>query len=140
MNALLLMGGAVFFLWNLEVHVKRRALNSLHELRSIATRRRYASTHQGPRAHSLTPGSHHGIVAGAGVNAVPAFTVRRLLLRTLALTSKLAALHARYLSDPVVLNAVNDVESLAGALSLKIWQKTMILDSTAVRVKAVEPV
>ena len=46
----------------------------------------------------------------------------------LALISKLAALHVQYLNDPVVLNAVNDIETLAGDLSSKIWQKIMILD------------
>ena len=46
----------------------------------------------------------------------------------LALTSKLAALHAQYLEDPVVLNAVNDIESLTADLSRKIWQKLTILD------------
>jgi hypothetical protein len=37
------------------------------------------------------------------------------------------------LNDPVVLNAVNDVESLAGQLSRKIWQKIMLLDTVAAR-------
>lgn len=46
----------------------------------------------------------------------------------LALLSKLAALHAQYVEDHVVLTAVNDVESLAQGLSNKIWQKIMILD------------
>jgi len=46
----------------------------------------------------------------------------------LSIVSKLAALHAQYLSDPVVLNAVNDVEQLAHGLASKIWQKIMILD------------
>ena len=46
----------------------------------------------------------------------------------LALISKLAALHVQYLHDPVVLNAVNDIETLAASLSGKIWQKIMILD------------
>jgi hypothetical protein len=30
--------------------------------------------------------------------------------------------------DPVVLNAVNDVESLTSDLAVKIWQKIAILD------------
>jgi hypothetical protein len=46
----------------------------------------------------------------------------------LALTSKLAALHAQHLQDPVVLNAVNDIESLAADLVRTIWQKLTILD------------
>jgi hypothetical protein len=46
----------------------------------------------------------------------------------LSIVSKLAALHAQYLNDPVILAAVNDVETLAHGLSGKIWQKIMILD------------
>jgi hypothetical protein len=36
----------------------------------------------------------------------------------------------------VILAAVNDVESLAGHLSGKIWQKIMLLDTIALRVDA----
>ena len=38
-------------------------------------------------------------------------------------------MHAQYLRDPVILNAVNDVETLTAGLSHKIWQKIMILDT-----------
>lgn len=44
----------------------------------------------------------------------------------LAITSKLAALQAQGLNDPVVLGAVNDIESLCSDLSRKIWQKITI--------------
>jgi hypothetical protein len=42
--------------------------------------------------------------------------------------SKLAALHAQKENDGLVLEAVNDVEELANALSSKIWQKLSMLD------------
>jgi hypothetical protein len=32
------------------------------------------------------------------------------------------------MEDPVVLNAVNDLEQLAQGLASKVWQKIMILD------------
>ena len=51
----------------------------------------------------------------------------------LSLTSKLAALHVQSLRDPVVLSAVNDIETLAAHLSGKIWQKIMILDLAVAR-------
>lgn len=47
----------------------------------------------------------------------------------LSLTSKLAALFVQYVPDPVVLDAVNDVETLADGLSQKIWQKILVLDA-----------
>ena len=57
----------------------------------------------------------------------------------LSLTSKLAALHSQHLQDHVVLDAVNDIESLTLNLSRKIWQKIMILDSAVPRSFAPEP-
>ena len=49
----------------------------------------------------------------------------------LSLTSKLAALYAERLSDSVVLQAVDEVETLTTGLSGKIWQKIMMLDAHA---------
>lgn len=42
----------------------------------------------------------------------------------LSLISKVAALHVQYLNDSVVLDAVSDIETLAGNLTNKIWQKS----------------
>jgi hypothetical protein len=46
----------------------------------------------------------------------------------LALNSKIGALFAQNVDDPVVLSAVNDLEVLTQGLAAKIWQKIMILD------------
>jgi hypothetical protein len=46
----------------------------------------------------------------------------------LSLVSKIAALYAQSLDDPVVLAAVDEVEALTSGLSNKIWQKIIILD------------
>ena len=54
----------------------------------------------------------------------------------LSLTSKLAAFHAQYLRDHVILSAVNDVEALTTGLTHKIWQKIMILDTEPIRMAA----
>jgi hypothetical protein len=47
----------------------------------------------------------------------------------LSLTSKLAALYAERFNDSVVLQAVDEVETLTTGLSGKIWQKIVILDA-----------
>ena len=47
----------------------------------------------------------------------------------LSLTSKLAALYSERFSDSVILQAVDEVETLTTGLSRKIWQKIMILDA-----------
>jgi len=49
----------------------------------------------------------------------------------LSLVSKIAALYAERFDDPVVLQAVDEVEALTTGLSAKIWQKLMILDAGA---------
>jgi hypothetical protein len=46
----------------------------------------------------------------------------------LSLNSKLAALYAQNFDDPVVLAAVDEVETLCTSLSGKIWQKMVILN------------
>jgi hypothetical protein len=46
----------------------------------------------------------------------------------LALISKLAALFPQPLQDPIVLDSVNDIETLTADLSRKIWQKITILE------------
>lgn len=48
----------------------------------------------------------------------------------LSLTSKLAALYAARFSDSVVLQAVDEVETLTTALASKMWQKIMMLDTS----------
>ncbi len=46
----------------------------------------------------------------------------------LSLTGKFAALYAQSVNDTVVVEAVNDVETLGTNLSRKIWQKIMLID------------
>jgi hypothetical protein len=49
----------------------------------------------------------------------------------LSLTSKLAALYAERFNDAVILQAVDEVETLTVGLSNKIWQKIMMLDNSS---------
>ena len=45
-----------------------------------------------------------------------------------SLSSKLAALFVQHFHDPVVLAAVNEIESLASGFSNKVWQKITLLE------------
>ena len=47
----------------------------------------------------------------------------------LSLIGKTTALYSQGLEDPVVLDAVDDVEDLTTELSSKIWQKITLLES-----------
>jgi hypothetical protein len=46
----------------------------------------------------------------------------------LSLIGKLAATYAQHFPDEVVLDTVNEIETLTAGMSQKIWQKLMILN------------
>jgi len=56
----------------------------------------------------------------------------------LALISKIAALYVQGFEDPVLLDAVDDVEDLTSGFSRKIWQKINLLESLGRSLPAVE--
>lgn len=130
-NELIFLSLAIFFLASLEMRFKRWiALRSLHRLRSIA---HVVDMHQLTKDPAYLLG-HLPPTESSPVRTMTSYQLTRYLdycSEILALLSKLAALHAQYVEDAVVLNAVNDVESLAQGLSNKIWQKIMILDLAA---------
>lgn len=128
-NEIILLVLALVFLGSLEGRFKRReALRALHQLRSIA---------HVIDMHQLTKDPEALISPKMATPSSPSRSLTRFELsryldycsELLSLTSKLAALHVQYLPDPVVLNAVNDVETLADGLSQKIWQKIVVLDA-----------
>jgi hypothetical protein len=128
-NELIFLSLVVFFMVSLENRLKRRtSLRMLHRLRSIA---------HVVDMHQLTKDPDHALGTVEATESSPVRVLTRSQLaryldycsELLALTSKLAALHAQHLQDPVVLDAVNDIESLTAGLSRKIWQKITIIDT-----------
>ena len=126
MNLVLLIGGAIFFLFTLEVRLKRnRTLKLLHELRSLA---HIVDMHQ------LTKDPETIVNRGASTSSSPARTMTRFeLSRYLgycsemsSLIGKIAALYVQKYDDPVALSAVDQIEDLTASLSRKTWQKIMI--------------
>ena len=127
-NDLIFIALTMYFFFTMEIRIKRRkALKALYRLRSMA---------HVLDMHQLTKDPAYILADLLPTESSPertmtAFELTRYLnycTELLSLISKLAALFAQNLNDDVVLNAVNDVESLAGDLSAKIWQKLMILD------------
>lgn len=127
-NELIFLSLAIFFLGTLESRFKRWiTLRSLHRLRSIA---------HVVDMHQLTKDPAYLLANGGNTTSSPERTMTPYELtryldycsEMLALLSKLAGLHAQYVDEPVVLAAVNDMETLCHGLSAKIWQKIMILD------------
>ncbi len=130
LNDIVLAGAAVLFLVTVEGRVRRnRALRFIRELRAVA---HIVDMHQ------LT--KDPGILATEGQRTAssPRRTMNRYELsryldycsEMLSLNSKLAALYAQNFDDPVVLAAVDEVETLCTSLSGKIWQKMVILNQS----------
>ena len=129
LNNVIFLSLAIVFLFSLETRAKRRrALRSLQRLRSIV---HIVDMHQLTKdpEHLLSPQMK---TASSPERVFTRFELSRYLdycSEMLSLSSKLAALHVQYVNDPVVLGAVNDIETLAGSLANKIWQKIVILDT-----------
>lgn len=128
-SLLLFLGATVFFLVTLETRLKRRqALDSLHQLRSMA---HIVDMHQLTKDPDRVASARVDTASSPVLDLTPRELGRYLdyCSELLSLISKLAALHAQHLNDPVVLDAVNDVETLAAGLSTMVWQKISLLDT-----------
>jgi hypothetical protein len=130
-NDLVFLGFALFFLLTFETRVKRRrALRALHQLRSIV---HIVDMHQ------LTKDPERLIAprpdtASSPVRSMTPSELGRYLdycSELLSLSSKVAALYAQHFNDPVILAAVNEIESLAIGYSGKVWQKITMLQRAA---------
>jgi hypothetical protein len=130
-NLAVLLGAAIFFLFRIEERLKRRAaLQALHELRSIV---HVIDMHQLTKDPSFVV-TVAGKTASSPLRVLSPFEVARYLdycSEMVSLTSKVAVLFAQGFPDPVVVEVVSDIERVAAGLSQKIWQKIMILQSSA---------
>ena len=128
-SSIVFVGAAIIFLVSWEHRIKRnRALRAIHELRALA---HIVDMHQ----LTKDPESSY---SPSGSNPTPSkrtmspFELNRYLdycSETLALISKIAALYVQGFQDPVLLDAVDDVEDLTAGFSRKIWQKLTILEA-----------
>lgn len=128
-NILVLMGAGAFFLATLESRWHRqRALDDLHELRSIV---HVIDMHQLTKDPSrvatvgtLTPSSPQ--------RPMTQFELSRYLdycSEMLSMAAKIAALYAQGTRDPIVIETSSDLGQITSDLSAKIWQKITIIQS-----------
>ena len=132
-SVLIVFGATIYFLISLEIRIKRRrAMNAVHELRSIAhvvdmhqltkdperMRFRYKQTNHSP-TEVMTP---------TELNRYLDYCTEML-----SLIGKIAALYVQRFDDPAAVAAVSEVEQLTTGLSRKIWQKIMLLSQLAER-------
>lgn len=128
-NGVVLTGAALFFLFSLESRMKRaKILQAIDELRAVS---HVIDMHQLTKDPSQTVSARGKRTKSSPVRTLTSFQLARYLdycSELLSLIGKLAALYAQSSSDSVVLQAVNDIETLTNGISRKIWQKIMILD------------
>ena len=130
-NIAILMALGIAFLIRFEGRWKRkRALTSLHSLRSMI---------HVIDMHQLTKDPSVLLDAIAPTASSPKRTMGQVEIQRylnycsemLSLTGKLAALYTQSIQDSVVIETVNELETLSTNLTRKIWQKIMILDRAA---------
>lgn len=126
-NLTVLTGAGLFFLVRGEERTKRkRALKALHELRSLI---HVIDMHQLTKDPSTTA-SISGATPSSPPRSLSPYELTRYLdycSEMLSLTAKLAVLFAQSFPDPIVTEAVSDIERNASGMSQKIWQKIMIV-------------
>ena len=130
-NDVVFIGIAIFFLLSIEGRLKRRrALRALHQLRSVV---HIVDMHQLTKdpervgsAETDTPSSPERPLSPGELGRYLDYCSELL-----SLSSKVAALYVERLNDPVVLSAVNEIETLASGMSNKIWQKITLLSERA---------
>ena len=127
LGSIVFIGATIIFLVSWENRIKReRALKAIHELRAMA---HIVDMHQ------LTKDPESYFVPGGPANvkrSMTSFEMNRYLdycSEMLALISKIAALYVQGFQDPVLLDAVDDMEDLTAGFSRKIWQKITILEN-----------
>ena len=128
-GSVVFIGAAILFFVSWENRIKRdRALRAVHELRAMA---HIVDMHQ------LTKDPENYFGRATRPTKPPKREMTPFELNryfdycndSLALISKIAALYVQGFQDPVLLDAVDDVEDLTSGLSRKIWQKIIILDN-----------
>jgi hypothetical protein len=128
-NLVVLTGGTLLFMLTLEQRLKRRrALSALHELRAILHVIDMHQLTKDPSAASIG-----GKTESSPVRTLTPYDLSRYLdycAEMMSLTSKVAVLFAQSLPDPVVTDAVSDIERIATGMAQKVWQKIMMLDAT----------
>jgi hypothetical protein len=131
-SSMVFIGAAILFLVSWENRIKRsRALRAIHELRALA---HIVDMHQLTKDPESTfaPPRPAGEATTVKRRAMTPFQLNRYLdycSETLALISKVAAIYVQRFQDPVLLDAVDDVEDLTAGFSRKIWQKITLLEN-----------
>ena len=127
----IIIGAAVLFLTSIETRAKRhRVIAAINRLRSIA---HVIDMHQLTKDPSAVlrdgPATVH-----SPKREMSQFELNRYLdycSEMVSLVSKVGFLYIQEFNDPQAVNAVNDLETLTNGLSVKMWQKIMLLENAS---------
>lgn len=126
MSLLIVFGGGAFYLSTLEQRWRRvRALKALHELRSIV---HVIDMHQLTKDPSALGTPRTSSSPERSMTSHQLLRYFAYCSELLSLASKIAALYADKLNDPVIVEAVGDIERLSSNLSQKVWQKIQLIE------------
>jgi hypothetical protein len=128
-GSVVFIGAAIIFFVSCENRIKRsRALKAIHVLRALA---HIVDMHQLTKDPESFFAQKQGGRTSRKREMTP-FELTRYLdycSDAMALISKIAALYGQGFQDPILLDAVDDVEDLTAGFSRKIWQKITILEN-----------
>lgn len=131
LNDLVMLSVGIFFLVTLETRIKRkRALEAIHELRSIA---HVIDMHQLTKDPERLRSDFVPTDATVDIGNLDRSQMEHYLeycSELLSLIGKVAALCAEESQDSLVLTTVSDLETLTTSMSRKVWQKISLLPRT----------
>ena len=128
-SSIVFIGAAILFLVSWEHRIKRdRVLKAIHELRALAHIIDMHQLTKDPESYfaQSTP------AASPMRRRMTPFELNRYLdycSESVALISKVAVLYVQAFQDPVLLDAVDDVENLTAGFSRKNWKNLTILET-----------
>ncbi|MGC6464074.1 MAG: hypothetical protein ACON38_12085 [Akkermansiaceae bacterium] len=125
LHLLLILTGGIIFLVGLESRLKRnKALEALAEFRSLAHLVDLHQINKDPGLDQMEPPDPDCRTVKNDAALAEYLDFSGDLL---SIIGKLAAFYAQNLSDRVVLDAVNEIETLSSSLSNKLWLKILVL-------------
>ncbi|KAB2939413.1 MAG: hypothetical protein K8F92_08065 [Hyphomicrobium sp.] len=125
-SLLLVLGGAAFYLSTLESRWRRdAALAALHEFRSIV---HVIDMHQLTKDPTALGAPRTSSSPERSMSKIELLRYLSYCSELLSLSGKVAALYADKLRDPVIIEAVGDIERLTTELSQKMWQKIELVE------------
>lgn len=125
LHMLLVLAGGIFFLVGMENRMRRNdSLEALAEFRSLAHLVDLHQINKDPGLDLVGPPENDKRTVRTDEQLASYLDFSGDLL---SIVGKLAAYYAQNLSDRVVLDAVNEIETLTSSLSNKLWLKILVL-------------